>query len=1230
MSAVFISHSNVARDQAEAEAFGKALADAGYENVFLDVTSLLPMRDWEMQLHRQLAVADVVVFVYSAVSADSAWCHREIGIARFRNRPVLVVPIDDLEPFTALGSLHQLRFRPETEQRHKEVLAALRRSGYEPDAGFKWDVDEPPYPGLDSFEADRAAVFFGRDQDIRDLESSLNPTRRGGSVVLLAGASGTGKSSLVKAGLLPRLGRRPEWLVLGVLEPGPNFRSDLAHAMDGLPTAATPEASEEEVRAPLLVLDQAERLLADPERTEQGIPALDDLAAALARLRSLHVIMVTKTVDTNLTTPIADRLVAKNLLVGMNRRQLFDVVTEPAARAGVTVETEVVARLVDETPSGDALPLLAITLAKMWEHRSRSDALRIQDYQYVGGVMTILEGVTRTALQRLPRVSEDDAAATILTFVSVVDESAEPISVARRLDSFTGTQRDVIDAFAEQRLVTIRDATGDAPTVALTHDALMTSWQSLAKAIKDEHAQLVLENDVRREARRGEGEWTLLTGQRLDDALARFRNREVDEKTVRYLAACERARDETAAARERATRLRIQRRRWSVLAAVGIVVALVASVGVVVLRRQNTQIAALEQAARAVSLSGSRRDAALTEALGAVRRSPDSATYSALLQVLTDQPGARQYLAGRDSHITDAAWTDGEGLVLASGGGVERVDERTAERQAIVSGAGQGDAVAASKNRSVVAMVNDERLVMLEGDRTKLVPAESQPWLGIVAVDAVGDHIGVADLTPRISVLDRSGRSTASWTTKRVPADLAISDDGLSLAAVDQTGEATVFDVRSHAVKVFETSSSQLVGVTMSADGGAVTTVSSQGLVESIRTAGPATSRPVKTPGQATTAAFLNDGVLAIGHQDGSIALLDQRTDNLLALFGSHRSAVRSIAGTSSRLVSVAYDGEVVIWDGPGAVPLLGVPVASQTQLADVGQDGQLVTVDEDDWTVTVRPRSGSPKSGHPVDDGPAAVAAGSAGQLAVATSRGSVLTLDQDLVPGREIQVSTAKILSLEWVGDRLAVGTAAGELALVHGDQVERRVQARAGDGIRVLQSLPDGSVAWGTVHGVVGTWSLRSDAVRTLGAGHDGREVASLAYDDSGRVLYSGADDRQALAWRLSESDPVEPTKVASHEDAVIGLGLFAGDGQSWLATASQDRSIQLWDRTTATPVGLAIPAPDGTRFEWAATGADRFITRDTVGRVIAWDLSPSGLVRTACKVLLASERPSTCVS
>jgi WD40 repeat protein len=1233
MTAVFISHSNL-DDQAEASALRAALTEAGYENVFLDSTSLLAMRDWETQLHRQLAVADVVVFLYSTASAKSSWCHREIGIARYRNRPVLVVPLESLERYPDLGTLQQLPFKSDRRLRHTEVLAVLQRSGYGPETSFKWDVDESPYPGLAPFEADRAAVFFGRDQDVRDLEGYLNPARDGGAVVLLAGASGTGKSSLVRAGLLPRLRRRPHWLVPEVLEPGPHFRAQLARVLDGLPAQDPADVTDR--CSPILVIDQAERLLVDRDRTPSGIPALEDLAAALSRLRSLHVLLVTKTVDTGLTTPIADWLIARHLVVGLSRTQLAQVVAEPAARAGVTVDPVLVSQLVEATPSGDALPLLALTLAEMWNRRSRTDLLTLDDYERVGGVTKILNDVTQSVLRTLPGVPEDEVAATMLTFVSV-DQEAQAISVARPLESFTANQRRIVDAFAERRLVTVKDATvaASASTAALTHDALMSSWGRLATAIDDERVQLVLENDVHREASRGDREWTLLSGQRLDDALKRFEDREVDESVAGYLEACVTARAEAVAARERAMRLRIQRRRWTVLAAAGMAVALVALTAVVFLRRQNTQIAALEQAARAVSLSGTRRDAALIEALRAVDRSASPATYSALVQVLTDQPGARRYLAAGGSQVVDAAWTPGGGLLLASAAGVERVDEDTTERRIVTSSAGQAGAVAASRDGSVIAAVNSERLALVAGGQTSFVPAVSHGLLPMLAMDRRGDRIAVADLTPQIRVLNGRGRPIATWRTDRFPADLAMSDDGRTVASVDRTGAVSVFEVGSDEPKLFETPQTQLVGVTVSADGRTVVTVSSTGKVERVLPARPVENSELPTPGPAIAAAFLADGVLAIGHQNGSLALLDPVTGNQLATFGSHRAPVKSIAGTSSRLVSVADDGEVVIWNGPGAVPLLGAVMGPKASKADVGDDGRVVTVGADDRTVTEWPLSGRPRSSRPLAEDPTAVAAGASGQLAVATAHGSVLILNQDLVAGPPLAASTEEIACLEWVGDRLAVGTKAGEIVLLRGGQVESRVRVAKGVAVNALRGLPDGDIAWGTGAGLVGIWSgTNNGTLRTLGAGQDDREVNSLEYADAGQTLYSAGDDRQAVAWRLADTDPDRRTKVASHKDAIVGLALLSDAAQDWLATASQDRSIQLWDLRAGTPIGPAIAAPGGARFTWAAGGAQRLVTLDTPGRVIAWNLSPSGLVRTACDALLPGEsgvaKPSTCDS
>jgi WD40 repeat protein len=1248
LTAVFISHSNAGPDRREASALRDVLVEGGYENVFLDLTGLRAMGDWESQLHRQLAVADVVVFLHSTASANSSWCQTEIGIARFRHRPVLVVPVESIGRFASLGTLQQLRFQPDRERRYAEALTALLQSGYGPETSYGWDIEASPYPGLAPFEADRAAVFFGREQDVRDLETSLNPARTDGAVVVVAGASGTGKSSLIRAGLLPRLRRRPEWSVLDVLEPGPDFHGQLRRTLACLKEqASSPDDAVIGAKrpAPILVVDQAERLLVGDDPALPGIAALKDLADALSTQPGLHLILVTKAVETRLVAPIADWLIARHLVVGLSRTQLARVVAQPAVRAGMTVDPALVSRLVEATPSGEALPLLALTLSEMWRRRSSADSLTLDDYERVGGVTRILTDVTQSVLRTLPRIPHDDVVATMLAFVSV-DHTGQAISVPRSLESFVGTQRRIVDAFADRRLVTVKQATDATAhsTVALTHDALMTSWGSLAAAIEREREQLVLENDVRREAQRGEQDWTLLTGPRLDAALSRFEDREVEELVARYLAACRQARADAVAAQKRTAQLTVQRRRRTALAAAGIGIALVALAAVVLLQRQNTQITALEQSARAVSLSDTRRDLALTNALSAIEHAPSPAAYSALLQVLTDQPGPRRYLAAPGSGVRDVTWTHGAGLLIRSAARVERLDEQTGKRTLVA--AQPASAVAASQDGSVTVALDSDGLAIMAADGTRPVTKPgSQPLLSLLAMDRDASRIAVADPTPAIRLYDRHNQRWTLLSTQQVPTDMAMSADGRMLAVVDGKDGLTLWDLDSGSKTPFTAQSAELIQVAIAADGRTMVVVSDSGVVERMRTAQPSDSEQLTARGEASTAAFLDDGVLAVGRTDGTIALFDPLTDKQLATFGSHRSALDSITGTSAHLVSSA-DGEVIVWDGPNAVPLLGQVLGEGYNDADVGDDGTVAAVrNEADGTVRVSewPTTGQRLVSKPLGQNPTAVAAGAAGQLALVTDRGTVQILNRALEPGADVSIPDQSAVSLDWVGDRLAVGTAAGQIVLLRDGHLESQSRVTTSGSVTHLRAMPDADIAWGTSDGVVGIWpATTTGAAQVLGRYKDGG-VTALEYGAKEATLYAGGEDhQQTMAWRLGERSspscktpicaasrptqrPTHPTTVGSHTDDIVGLASFSTARETWLATASQDRTIEVLDMQTGTRIGPAIVAPGGARFMQVQSGdGTRFITLDSTGRVIAWDLSPSGLIRTACKALLP--RPS----
>jgi hypothetical protein len=234
MASLFVSHSNHDRD--EAERVAKCLQVEGFAALFLDFDPAYGIpagRDWESELYIQLRKSDGVVFLASAASAASQWCFAELSLARSLGRPIFPLR---LEAAVRLGLLNDVQWIDlvEGETAFARLLAGLRRAGLDPADSFAWDPARSPYPGLESFSGDDAAVFFGRDHEIARLVELLHPTlqRGAGRFVAVVGPSGSGKSSLMRAGLLPRLEPlHSRWVVLPALVPGQQPTRNLAHCV---------------------------------------------------------------------------------------------------------------------------------------------------------------------------------------------------------------------------------------------------------------------------------------------------------------------------------------------------------------------------------------------------------------------------------------------------------------------------------------------------------------------------------------------------------------------------------------------------------------------------------------------------------------------------------------------------------------------------------------------------------------------------------------------------------------------------------------------------------------------------------------------------------------------------------------------------------------------------------------------------------------------------------------
>ncbi len=506
------------------------LRDAGH-TVFLDhdMDGLRVGDGWADRLFAELYTADGLVAVVTAAFAVSPWCAAEVGIARAHGVRILPVRAER-------GVSHRL-VSAETQwtdlegdgtQARDALVDALRQ--LDGTGGAPWSAGLPIYPGLVPFDAGQARVFFGRDDEARRLAERLRvpASPAGAGLLALVGPSGCGKSSLARAGLGPLLAAEPDWLVLPPLVPADDPDADPVSALgrllaaearrrelgwpsgraaaelarpDGLARlAADLLADAQPARHLLLLVDQAEELL-----TRTAVPARQAFAALLREATSRPGrVRAVATLRSEFLDPLAALAAQAGMPLGsfvlppLAHDLLPLVITGPARHAGITVDDELVARMVADTGSGDALPLLAFVLNQLAEGVPRGGTLSAQRYSDLRGVRGALAGQANAALVAAAAAtgrSESDVLAGLLRLVTV-DETGQ---VSRRrvaLTSLPARVRTELDAFVARRLLIITTASSErgdpaggtgapglGPVIDIAHEQILTAWQPLATAI---------------------------------------------------------------------------------------------------------------------------------------------------------------------------------------------------------------------------------------------------------------------------------------------------------------------------------------------------------------------------------------------------------------------------------------------------------------------------------------------------------------------------------------------------------------------------------------------------------------------------------------------------------------------------------------------------------------------------------------------------------------------------
>ena len=178
MSRIFLSHNSA--DNEITEHISQRLQAAGHKCVFVDYDPELGIaagKNWEQQLYREVRACHVMIILCSEASMASHWCFAEVTHAKSLGKPVLPVLVErcDVHPILRFQQYIDWTNKADEEIAWKRLERGLHEAGLEAGGSFDWDGPRKPFPGLLSFEAEDAPVFFGRDSEILEGRELLTP-----------------------------------------------------------------------------------------------------------------------------------------------------------------------------------------------------------------------------------------------------------------------------------------------------------------------------------------------------------------------------------------------------------------------------------------------------------------------------------------------------------------------------------------------------------------------------------------------------------------------------------------------------------------------------------------------------------------------------------------------------------------------------------------------------------------------------------------------------------------------------------------------------------------------------------------------------------------------------------------------------------------------------------------------------------------------------------------------
>lgn len=471
------------------------------------------------------------IILYQMLAGNHPFAESKISEMVFKH---LSDPLPDIEREDLafeINDILQKATEKNSEDRHSDVRelasefrALISEGNIPPDDEFIF-IDLPnPYKGLRAFQEADADQFFGRSALSGRLLDRMAEPVEGARFLAVIGPSGSGKSSVVKAGLLPALRRgglrgSENWFVVEMF-PGISPFTELEAALmrvavnpveslirqinqeNGF-TAVLNQILPDDNSELVLVIDQFEEIFTQVSDEAVRVRFLNNLVESVLAPRSRLRVIVTMRADFY-DKPLQYRefgeLLRKRIetVLPMSPDELVETITQPAELVGVGFQAglvEAISRDVGEQPG--MLPLLQYTMTELFDHR-QGQILTLTSYQELGGVTGSL---ARRSEELYSSLDEAGKQATRQLFLRLVSPGEGTEDTRRRVRSSELATTDeignVIALYGGYRLLTFdKDPSTREPTVEVAHEALIRTWESLRTWINESREDLRVQRQV--------------------------------------------------------------------------------------------------------------------------------------------------------------------------------------------------------------------------------------------------------------------------------------------------------------------------------------------------------------------------------------------------------------------------------------------------------------------------------------------------------------------------------------------------------------------------------------------------------------------------------------------------------------------------------------------------------------------------------------------------------------